>query len=95
MAPARCLRQRGCRLTRVARAPAAASDVQLRTSLIPETLEDMETDTELKEHLAALEASGQQALTREERLKRQRSLDALGAPSFYATCAVRGSGHCG
>ncbi|KAG2430407.1 hypothetical protein HXX76_009932 [Chlamydomonas incerta] len=50
----------------------------------------MEADTELKEHLAALEASGQQALTREERLKRQRSLDALGAPSFYATCAEHG-----
>ncbi|KAG2448117.1 hypothetical protein HYH02_006702 [Chlamydomonas schloesseri] len=74
----------------MARASAAASDVQSRTSLIPETLEDMEADAELKEHLAALEAAGQQALTREERLKRQRSLDALGAPSFYATCAEAG-----
>ncbi|GLC47384.1 hypothetical protein PLESTB_001360400 [Pleodorina starrii] len=61
-----------------------------RTSLVPDTLREMEQDTELQQHLAALAAAGQQALTRDERLKRQRSLDALGAPSFYATCQSRG-----
>ncbi|GFR40117.1 hypothetical protein Agub_g671 [Astrephomene gubernaculifera] len=61
-----------------------------RTSLIPQTLREMEEDVELQEHLTTLAAAGQQALTREERLKRQRSLDALGAPSFYATCKSRG-----
>ncbi|GIL44041.1 hypothetical protein Vafri_1610 [Volvox africanus] len=63
---------------------------QSRTSLVPETLRDMEQDVELQRHLEILAAAGQQALTREERLKRQRSLDALGAPSFYATCQSRG-----
>ncbi|EFJ49515.1 hypothetical protein VOLCADRAFT_89786 [Volvox carteri f. nagariensis] len=61
-----------------------------RSSLVPTTLRDMEQDLELQRHLAALAAAGQQALTREERLKRQRSLDALGAPSFYATCQSQG-----
>ncbi len=67
-----------------ATAPAPAT----RTSLIPETLEGMEQDTELQQYLQQLAKSGQQALTREERLKRQRSLDKLGVPSFYAVCKV-------
>lgn len=61
-----------------------------RTSLVPDTLQEMNQDVELQQHLAALAAAGQQALTREERLQRQRSLDDLGAPSFYTTCQVGG-----
>lgn len=59
-----------------------------RTSLVPETLEFMETDVELITQLQQLSAKGQAALTREEKKKRQRSLDALGAPSFYAVAKV-------
>lgn len=68
-------------------APAAGGP---RESLVPQTLEDMEGDTELQQHLQRLSESGQQALTREEKMKRQRSLDNLGVPSFYAVCKVRG-----
>lgn len=42
----------------------------------------MESDTELQATLASLQAVGQAALTREERIKRQRSLDSLGVPPF-------------
>lgn len=69
-------------------ASATAPGPAARTSLIPETLEGMEQDTELQQYLQQLAKSGQQALTREERLKRQRSLDKLGVPSFYAVCKV-------
>eukprot|EP00983_Pelagomonas_calceolata_P103055 1158876-Pelagomonas_calceolata.AAC.1 len=58
-------------------------------SLIPQTLEDMEADVDFQQHLKSLAAKGQAALTREERLKRQRSLDSLGVPSFYAVAQVR------
>ncbi|GBF96882.1 Fe-S oxidoreductase [Raphidocelis subcapitata] len=63
---------------------------QQRTSLVPETLETMESDDELQAALAALAAKGQAALTREERRARQRSLDGLGVPSFARVCADRG-----
>jgi hypothetical protein len=69
----------------VASAPAAAP----RTSLIPETLLEMESDGELQATLAALAQKGQAALTREERVARQRSLAGLGAPSFTRVCQVR------
>eukprot|EP00798_Chlamydomonas_sp_ICE-L_P030330 gene30330-35323_t len=59
-------------------------------SLIPQTLEDMEEDSEFQLHLAELKAKGQAALTREERVKRQRSLDTLGVPSFYAMSKEKG-----
>lgn len=58
-------------------------------SLIPQTLEEMDADVEFQQHLQSLAARGQAALTREERLKRQRSLDSLGVPSFYAVAQVR------
>ncbi|MEW5299162.1 MAG: hypothetical protein WDW36_002203 [Sanguina aurantia] len=50
----------------------------------------METDVELNAQLQQLAANGQAALTREEKKKRQRSLDALGAPSFYAVAKKQG-----
>lgn len=50
--------------------------------MIPETLKEMETDTELQTNMAKLQSMGQAALTREERVKRQRSLDSLNLPSF-------------
>ncbi|KAF5829463.1 Fe-S oxidoreductase [Dunaliella salina] len=50
----------------------------------------MNADVEFQQHLKSLAAKGQAALTREERLKRQRSLDSLGVPSFYAVAQSRG-----
>lgn len=64
-------------------------------SLIPATLQGMKDDVELQEHLASLQARGQAALTREERKKRQRSLEALGVPNFMAVSQVRSRGGCG
>ncbi|KAI8473540.1 MAG: hypothetical protein J3K34DRAFT_410426 [Monoraphidium minutum] len=50
----------------------------------------MDADAELQATLAALAEKGQAALTREERLARQRSLAGLDAPSFSEMCAGRG-----
>lgn len=52
------------------------------SSLIPATLDEMSRDVELHETLQRLQEQGQKALTREEKQKRQRSLDNLGVPSF-------------
>ncbi|GMH37539.1 hypothetical protein BSKO_05412 [Bryopsis sp. KO-2023] len=60
----------------------AGDKVAEAASLIPATLDEMSNDKELQATLERLEKHGQQALTREEKLKRQRSLDNLGAPSF-------------
>ena len=54
------------------------------TSLIPETLEEMSTDLDFQETAARLQRLGQAAMTREEKVKRQRSLDTIGVPSFAA-----------
>lgn len=61
-----------------------------RSSLVADTLREMDADVELREHLATLAQVGQQAMTREEKLQRQRSLDGLGMPSFARTCQERG-----
>ena len=58
------------------------------SSLIPETLQAMSSDEEYVATAARLAARGQAALTREERRKRQRSLDASNAPSFQSVLAV-------
>ncbi|KIZ06859.1 Fe-S oxidoreductase [Monoraphidium neglectum] len=50
----------------------------------------MESDGELQATLAALAQKGQAALTREERVARQRSLAGLGAPSFTRVCQDKG-----
>jgi hypothetical protein len=60
-----------------------------RTSLVPETLETMEQDTELQQVLARLQEVGQVEMTREERRQRQRSLQRLGVPSFSEKLRVR------
>ncbi|KAA6425155.1 MAG: Fe-S oxidoreductase [Trebouxia sp. A1-2] len=60
------------------------------TSLIPETLEEMESDTEFQQTAARLQRLGQAAMTREEKQKRQRSLDKIGVPSFGAMVKERG-----
>ena len=59
-----------------------------RTSLIPETLRGLEQDTEQQALAQRLQEEGQAALSREERRKRQRSLDTIGAPSFSAVLRV-------
>lgn len=55
---------------------------------MPETLDEMSKDRELEAILKRLKEEGQQVLTREEKQKRQRSLDNLGAPSFSRTLLV-------
>ncbi|CAD7699490.1 unnamed protein product [Ostreobium quekettii] len=69
---------RGCTTGR--QATFGPADVE---SLIPDTLEDMAQDAEFQRTAERLRREGQAALTREERMKRQRSLDNLGVPSFY------------
>lgn len=59
-------------------------------SLIPKTLEEMSEDVDFQATLKRIQEEGQQALTREEKLKRQRSLDNLGVPSFQRVLNVRG-----
>jgi len=60
------------------------------TSLIQQTLEDLNSDQELMELHDRVAKVGQAALTREEERHRRRSLEALGAPSFAQVCASQG-----
>ncbi|KAK9811493.1 hypothetical protein WJX72_004775 [[Myrmecia] bisecta] len=61
-----------------------------RTSLIPETLEDMAADVEHLATVQRIQEVGQAVLTREERRKRQRALDGMGVPSFGAMLKEQG-----
>ena len=61
------------------------------TSLIPETLEDMQQDAEFQQTAERLSRLGQGAITREERRQRQRSLDKMGVPGFNTKLKVRSS----
>lgn len=66
------------------------------SSLIPETLQQMESDVELQATLAALKAKGQAVLSREEAKARKRSLQHLNLPSFTEKLQVNwGFGVCG
>ena len=74
-------------------AATSSSDVQTEaiangTSLIPETLEEMATDTDFQQTAERLRRLGQAAMTREEKQKRQRSLDKIGVPSFGSMVKV-------
>jgi hypothetical protein len=71
------------------RCPAAAPQQEERSSLIPETLQNLAADTELQATLAAVAAKGQQQLTHEEAKARKRSLQGLGLPSFQQKLQVR------
>ncbi|XP_060575925.1 uncharacterized protein LOC132733287 [Ruditapes philippinarum] len=53
-----------------------------KTSLIPDTLKEMDENEEFKITAAELKRLGQKKLTREERKKRQRALDYIGIPDF-------------
>ena len=72
----------------------STKDVQANTakvadeSLIPETLESMASDTEFQQTAERLRKLGQAAITREEKQKRQRSLNKIGVPSFGAMVKV-------
>lgn len=61
-------------------------EAEPRTSLIPQTLEELDGDAVQQELLRRVAEEGQAALTREERKARQRSLDNLDVPSFAAYC---------
>lgn len=52
------------------------------TSLIPETIDQMETDTEFQELAKKISKVGVEGMAREERAKRRRALDELGVPNF-------------
>lgn len=67
---------------------AAAAAGASATSLIPQTLEEMESDVESAATRDLLKRRGQAALTREERRQRQRSLDAIDAPPFNSVLKV-------
>lgn len=58
------------------------------TSFIPETLKQLEADTEFQATLAAYAQKGQQQLTREESRARKRSLQHLNLPAFGAKLQV-------
>lgn len=59
------------------------------TSLIPETLEEMASDEDFQQTAERLRRHGQAAMTRDEKQKRQRSLDRIGVPSFGSVVKVR------
>lgn len=61
---------------------------QGRTSLIPETLKELSDDREQQALVQRLQQEGQASLSREERRKRQRSLDSIGAPPFQSVLRV-------
>ncbi|KAF6264814.1 Fe-S oxidoreductase, partial [Scenedesmus sp. NREL 46B-D3] len=82
-----CVRGNGSRSTRCR---AAAPQQEQRSSLIPETLQELAADADLQATLAAVAAKGQQQLTREEAKARKRSLQGLGLPSFQQK--LQGSG---
>eukprot|EP01025_Chloroclados_australasicus_P063744 TRINITY_DN8445_c1_g1_i1.p2 TRINITY_DN8445_c1_g1~~TRINITY_DN8445_c1_g1_i1.p2 ORF type:complete len:394 (-),score=39.55 TRINITY_DN8445_c1_g1_i1:1229-2410(-) len=63
------------------------------TSLVPETLQQMKVDPDFQLTQERLEKFGQVQLTREEKMKRQRSLDALGLPNFYKKMDESGVSH--
>ena len=57
--------------------------------MIPETLESMASDMEFQQTAERLRKLGQAAMTREEKQKRQRSLNKIGVPSFGAMVKAR------
>ena len=61
---------------------------QGRTSLIPETLRELSEDREQQALVERLQQEGQASLSKEERRKRQRSLDSIGAPPFQSVLRV-------
>ncbi|EIE21430.1 Fe-S oxidoreductase [Coccomyxa subellipsoidea C-169] len=63
---------------------------QGRTSLIPETLRELAEDREQQALVQRLQQEGQASLSREERRKRQRSLDSIGAPPFQSVLKEAG-----
>jgi sulfatase maturation enzyme AslB (radical SAM superfamily) len=73
--------------------PTAATDDS--TSLIPTTLAEMDADTGDSEGVVVtakkLREVGQARLTREEKRRRRRALDALGVPDFAPFLADRGA----
>lgn len=57
---------------------------------MPTTLEELDSDNELRELHERVARLGQAALSREEEAARRRSLDALGAPPFPQALAAAG-----
>eukprot|EP00887_Chlorella_sp_A99_P001201 scaffold14.g1201.t1 len=88
--PGQCADKRpGAHALVALRAEAAAGPpASSRTSLVPESLDELDSDAELQELHARVRREGQAALTREEARRRQRSLDRLGVPPFDAGAGV-------
>jgi radical SAM/Cys-rich protein len=72
-------------------AAAAAAPPELAGSLVPQTLEELDADAELRALHARVAAGGQAELTAAEAARRQRALDACGAPPFGAAVAAAGA----
>lgn len=60
------------------------------SSLIPQTLEELEDDKELQELYAQISEKGQATLTQRESVRRQKSLQKIGASSFMERCRAAG-----
>lgn len=65
----------------------------MQSSLIPQTLEEMETDVEFQAAARNLREVGQEALTGVERRQRQRALHNLGLPNFADFVKSQGVRH--
>lgn len=52
------------------------------TSLLDQTLEELENDADFQDTAKRLQSMGAQAMTKEERTQRRRALDSLGVPEF-------------
>ncbi|KAL3157842.1 hypothetical protein ABBQ32_012258 [Trebouxia sp. C0010 RCD-2024] len=94
--PGRCM-SRPPRPRTIVNATNSSSDMQTKaianvngTSLIPETLEEMASDKDFQQTAERLRRHGQAAITREEKQKRQRSLDQIGVPSFGSMVKDKG-----
>ena len=60
------------------------------TSLLDQTMEELENDTDFQDTAQRLQKMGAQAMTKEERTQRRRALDSLGVPEFNAFLEEKG-----
>ncbi len=60
------------------------------TSLLDQTMEELENDTDFQDTAQRLQRMGAQAMTKEERTQRRRALDSLGVPEFNTFLKEKG-----
>ena len=59
------------------------------TSLVDETMKELQTDEEFQETARRMETMGPAKMSKEERTKRRRALDQLGVPAFHTFLAQK------